>query len=494
MVCLLVGGCGSASAVRDTGALAACVEAYRVMDQAAWRAGVRDGEAYPVPGFPWLRSDRFLASFAEAELDDAAFAAWIERMARLDREGRAVELANLSGGERRALDGRLQAEVGAGWSVPRVLEDCPGSMTQALQADLDARASLPGAVQVPDDYGTLVRTVGLYPLSAIPVALGFERWKGAVLPAFEVPFGAESWRGRPVLFEPPAGPGIDRQEVAAVLTAAAGNPLGVPEVEGAALERLALAFAPALLVDVATEDDRIGHPFWRDDGSPAVDPTRPTAVVRTAHSWFEGRPVLQLVYLFWFDARPKEGTLDFLSGRLDGLIWRVTLGRDGTAVLFDTIHPCGCYHLFFPNDETRRVPVAEDAPDDLREAPLVPMTLDIEAPEERTLVRIAASSHYVTRVGGRQDLKAGARRVPYTLSIGNIPDLPLRVMQKTGGTRSLYRADGIIDGTGRLERAILWPMGIEEPGAMRQWGRHATAFVGRRHFDDPHLLEQAFVR
>jgi len=30
------------------------------------------------------------------------------------------------------------------------------------------------------------------------------------------------------------------------------------------------------------------------------------------------------------------------------------------------------------------------------------------------------------------------------------------------------------------------------PGAMRQWGRHATAFVGRRHFDDADLIERRF--
>jgi hypothetical protein len=28
---------------------------------------------------------------------------------------------------------------------------------------------------------------------------------------------------------------------------------------------------------------------------------------------------------------------------------------------------------------------------------------------------------------------------------------------------------------------------------MRQWGRHATAFIGRRHFDDPWLVERYFV-
>jgi hypothetical protein len=28
---------------------------------------------------------------------------------------------------------------------------------------------------------------------------------------------------------------------------------------------------------------------------------------------------------------------------------------------------------------------------------------------------------------------------------------------------------------------------------MRQWGRHATAFVGRRHFDEADLLERRFA-
>ena len=41
-------------------------------------------------------------------------------------------------------------------------------------------------------------------------------------------------------------------------------------------------------------------------------------------------------------------------------------------------------------------------------------------------------------------------------------------------------------------RFLFWPMGIASAGAMRQWGHHATAFVGRRHFDDPELLEQRF--
>jgi hypothetical protein len=63
-----------------------------------------------------------------------------------------------------------------------------------------------------------------------------------------------------------------------------------------------------------------------------------------------------------------------------------------------------------------------------------------------------------------------------------------------GGRRSLYAQDAIVPGTERLERYIFWPMGIASAGAMRQWGNHATAFVGRRHFDDPFLLDRAFHR
>jgi len=62
-----------------------------------------------------------------------------------------------------------------------------------------------------------------------------------------------------------------------------------------------------------------------------------------------------------------------------------------------------------------------------------------------------------------------------------------------GGRRSVFRPDGVVPGSERGERWLFWPMGVPEPGAMRQWGRHATAFVGRRHFDDPWLLERYFM-
>jgi hypothetical protein len=69
----------------------------------------------------------------------------------------------------------------------------------------------------------------------------------------------------------------------------------------------------------------------------------------------------------------------------------------------------------------------------------------------------------------------------------------LPVAGQAGVTRSAYDASGMIPGSERLERWLFWPMGIASAGQMRQWGRHATAFVGRRHFDDPLLLDRYFT-
>ena len=61
-------------------------------------------------------------------------------------------------------------------------------------------------------------------------------------------------------------------------------------------------------------------------------------------------------------------------------------------------------------------------------------------------------------------------------------------------TAKLFGPDGIVAGTERAERYALWVSGIESAGSMRQWGRQPTAFVGRRHFDEPFLVERYFTR
>jgi hypothetical protein len=108
---------------------------------------------------------------------------------------------------------------------------------------------------------------------------------------------------------------------------------------------------------------------------------------------------------------------------------------------------------------------------------------------QRMVLWLATRSHYLVGLSIIDDGETDGVR--YAVADDNdLRSLPI----PGGGRRSLFEADGLVAGTERMERFLLWPMGIASPGAMRQWGTHATAFVGRRHFDDPDLIEKAFVR
>ncbi len=105
---------------------------------------------------------------------------------------------------------------------------------------------------------------------------------------------------------------------------------------------------------------------------------------------------------------------------------------------------------------------------------------------ERPVVSIDSATHYIREVKLVRGIDSLVR---YTFR----PYDELRsLMRLEGGMRSMFGSDGLVAGTQRGERFLFWPMGVPSAGAMRQWGRHATAFVGRRHFDDADLIERRF--
>src|ERR1700732_2799940 len=62
-----------------------CADWFTRLDDAVARSGVQDAEAYRIPGFPYLRANRFLASFRQqAENDPNAFASWEKDLRNLD--------------------------------------------------------------------------------------------------------------------------------------------------------------------------------------------------------------------------------------------------------------------------------------------------------------------------------------------------------------------------------------------------------------------------
>jgi hypothetical protein len=435
LLALLAGGCATqVTAPNDD-----CARWFAQLDAAVDAAGVRDAQDERIDGFAGFRVDRF----GEATRNSVDAAAWLARAATLDQQGRDVEIANLP---RAAFPLDDVADAG---SARKRSDDCRSRRITQLQSDATARQALLARATVPDRYSTPLRALGLYPLARLPFFAGVNAWQT------QHEKDMARWAAAPPplqRFEPPRD---------------SDAPLFEIEMRGGAL-------APF---------DRFGMPLWRGDGSvPGVDTTQPIVFERNAQTLYGGQLLKQRVFTLWFPERPLAGRFDLLGGALDGVIVRLTYAPDGSPLMLDTIHACGCYHLFFPADTVR---LRDGAPTN-EEWAFVPAQLPRLNPGQRLVVRIASATHYVSGVAA----DIGGSGTPYALRDEQV----LRTLPwPGGGTRSLYAANGLVRGSERGERFFFWPMGIASAGAMRQWGHHATAFVGRRHFDDPNLLDRRFV-
>ena len=444
---------------------AACLRWFEALDERVDRAGVRDAEDERIAGFPTLRVNRIAAALApRARASEAAFAAWLEHLRQLDVAARGVEIRNLP-------------EAGAS-AAPERLRPCSQQLTEAVRSDASARRALLERARVPDRYSTASRAAGLYGLTRLPFFARVQAWEREQ----EAAIREAAAQPRPARRLAPAG--AFTAPARAITQPVSRDALGLPRIDADAAEDLLAAHAPLFDIEAQAAYDAIGAPAWQPGGAIGVDTTRPVVYQRLAHTLVGGQALTQLVYTLWFPERPRQGAFDLFGGSLDGVIVRITLAPDGRPLLLDTIHACGCYHLFFP---ARGVTLRPDAPTQ-EEWAFVPASLPEWAPGSRFVVRIASATHYVLGVTSTAQAQPGAT------TYLRRPESELRLLPRPeGGTRSLYGPDGLVAGSERGERFLFWPMGIASAGAMRQWGHHATAFVGRRHFDDADLIEARFT-
>jgi hypothetical protein len=452
-----------------------CMRRLRDLDARIDAAGVRDAQAARVDGYPFLRVDRFTASRSPGDRDATAVAqAKLDRMAALDAEARKYEGANA-----RVSDVDQAA-----------LERCRAELVAANRADAERVANLASA---PHSYNDALRVVGLYPLSKIPFTWGVAAWQQTTRDLYATPFPELTVKGKRIRYVP--GPGSS-ETLAGLLPidSAGAAPLKMPVVTPARAWQLLQQHAPVLVVDTVDDDDRIGRLAWRKSGDDlyiAVDVSEPATYVRAAWTEFDGKPTLQLVYTFWLPARPASHPLDWVAGRLDALVWRVTLDARGRPLVYDSIHACGCFHMFFPTERVRERPGPLEHEGIFDETMFSPQVVHSPGPDERVIVYVGSGDHNIQRVA--IDTPQPAPGVPYRLKDENeLRALPLPAVAG-GGTRSIYGPDALVPGSERPERFLYWPMGVPSAGQMRQWGHHATAFVGRRHFDDPLLIDRYFT-
>lgn len=438
----------------------ACTTWFEALDAQALTHGARDGGEHRVPGFGHLRVDRFLASFRHELSTDTQRRDWYAALRRMDEQSRSLEahrlphvawsqlgVANLDAGQARTLACRNTLEA----------MDLGGSARWQR---------LVSSSQVPDDYRSSWRVAGAYAALRVPFRAGVRQWERGFMQRFEAATSAKTPPANAVRWSSSA-PRLDATGVASMLAKLPRNALGIPQPSTEQATSLLSSFAPDFVVQVQGSYDRPGSLVWRSNANDAegkapwalrVDTTRPTVYQRWTHTRWGGQVLIQLVYTIWFPQRPPESSFDLLAGELDGVVWRVTLGPDGRPWMHDSMHPCGCYHLFFPVGNVTPKP----SPDPGIEWAFIPRTLEPHDAGQRVTVHVSSQIHDVVRV----DLGPTAD-TPERYAL--VDDNELRSLPTSAGARrSIYRDDGLVVGTERGERYLFWPMGIVSAGAMRQ--------------------------
>lgn len=460
--------------VGASGPMGSCADFFAALDEQTASADAFDSGYTRVRQFPYLRADRFTASFRDAVDDPLAFAAWVDRLQALDQAARQIEIANLPDAAVAAMDGG-----GGRDSLIRRVAACGDRLKTVDLMDAGDRAQLQKEVMAKDDYIPLRRILGLYSFTRMFVLRGVNKWHAEAEERFALEPPAD-WQ--PIRYAPPEIP--DPWVARRIIQGAATDVLGIPSFTTADRKRLFQAFAPTWEIQAQSDNDRFGSPIWKVDGRIGVATDRPQTYTHLSFTRFGEAILTQLNYIIWFPSRPKVGVLDIYGGLLDGLNYRVTLDANGEPLLYETMHNCGCYYKAYP---TRRLQVREAVA--YAEPPLILNSPEIEPASETMVVGMESRTHYIRYL---YPLPRSAQLTATAYTLVDYDELK-RLPHANGHRRSMFNRYGIVTGSERLERFILWPSGVLSPGAMRQWGRHAVAFVGQRHFDDPFYMDHMFV-
>ena len=466
------------SYLNASGDLGDCARLFAALDRRIEDAGVSDVQDARIPGFPYLRVNRFLAADVKPPVDGDTFAAWFGHLEKLDQVWRHIELRNAP------LELPLTESPGleSKTALQSYTDDCRPVFRRADLEDPDRRRQLHMAASVADSYHLGQRLFGAYAFTGWALLAGIDSWHEEMRTTFATDLSALPVVGRLHRYGPV---GRDMPTAAAIenmLSRSRDNPLHIPLPNDSERDALFSNFAPVFEVDVLSDDDRLGTPTGGGLPTPRVDTSRPVVYRHMSHVRFDGETLLQLNYVVWFPARPLSGPFDILGGVLDGITWRVTLDRRGRPILYDAMHNCGCFHQFFLTGALRPKPPSVAFEEPIFVAQTIPSGTD------RLVLRIANTTHYIERVHAEM---LPAERTDYEFAdYVALRSLPAGAAQH----RSFFAANGIVLGSERRERWLFWPMGVANAGAMRQWGQHATAFVGRRHFDDVNLIERYFRR
>lgn len=441
-----------------------CLQLYQRLSV---RTGsVRDAEYHPLKDYPFLRTSRFLSYWVEKRGLSLAVLREQNRLARASLE---IEVSNIPAKEWADWLNRQGVE-GSRW--PLLLQSCGDRLVKAVWRDAKTRLRIVKLSVVPDHYQASKRVLGFYPLLAPFFKQAVVRdhrkasMRGAVL--------AEAFAAQPSAFTGYVWP-EGNPKLAVKMPNLVGRLPGYPDWTDSELHSLFSKYAPQWVVETETDSDRIGSLTLTADGRPVVAIDTPSIYVALTQGVFRGRVTSQLNYVIWFQGRPSEGVFDLLAGTLDSLVWRVHLDAEGQPIAYDSIHGCGCWYQLWPAMGFAVAASHQQA----GEPVLVGSTIRSRNP---TLI-VSSTTHQLAVLDTAPTLMNAVE--PLVIQ----PYQSLKSLSYGVRRKSLFNPQGLVEVSRRPERWLFWPMGIASAGASRVMGTHAISFVGRRHFDDPELLE-----
>ncbi len=478
---VVISGCASISthplADKHPGSrVTLCEQLIHSLDGLVQATNVADQGSRRIKQFPFLRTNRFLTSFNEQIETAEQFNQLVGYLRQQALQGWHFEVNNL-GKEKSVELLPLVAQLGND-SISVALDECSQLLVESSFNRQNNRERLLANNRVPDAYSNWQRILGLYPLVSPIFKLGILQWHDETRATHAKERSALPIIGKLVHYHDHQGP-EEHEEASGKQPPGimSNNPLGIPEPGKKTLQALFNAHAPVFEIDTVNQHDLIGSIRLDENAGVEVDTSKPAYYQYTTRTRIDDEILLQLNYMIWFPSRPKSSSVDLLGGKLDGIIWRVTLLPDGSPLLYDSIHTCGCYHLVFP---TQHAKVKTNQAG--YEEPLLILDPVQIGDDQRLFVRVASTTHYINNV------YTSNRTLKNAITVAIQHKDRLRSLPAGQRHASLYDGDAIITDSVRLERFLFWPMGVISPGAMRQPGHHATAFIGRRHFDDAYLF------
>lgn len=454
---------------------------FSTLDNVVEEYKVREASDFPVRGFPYLRTNRFLTAMKDRPTDPSGEQLWVERMQRLDLKARKKEVGNLPDEAIVELKGQLKDIA----DRKMLLEKISFYSQQSLAYDQRQTGfydAVKAVVNVEGEYSMAMRTFGLYPIAYIPVAYAtekqykiFEEWHQKPLDELEID-------GSITVFAPPQNGDTSMQDFFHLFSPDRKNALGLPDLSETEMKQLVFAYAPVINQDVTALYDFFGEVRWQNDHV-TIDYRKHTLYYYITYSLLKGEPVIQLNYAFWYSGRWGEKTPGIERGPLDGVTVRITFDSGGRPVMLDIMNNCGCYYFSVPRKE--RVKQVIQSSNKLY--PFVPTWLPDDFPQKRLNLRINSGWHQIQHVytGDVPSNTLTYQLVPYDV----LESLP----QADGMTESVFSPKGIMKDSSRIEPYIFFSMGIPKVGYMRQRGHHAIKLIGRAHFTDTDLFDNSFV-